>query len=339
ERTPQEREEALELALRQMNANGLTGVHAAGIREEEWKLYKTFADEDRLTARIYAMIEGTEEFFDSMAESGPVKNYGNGENMLALRSVKIWTDGALGSRGAALLQDYQDDPGNTGLLFYDQQELTRMVGKGVSNGYQMNIHAIGDAANRQVLNAFENVLKERGGKELRHRIEHAQVVHTDDIPRFKKLGIIASMQPAHATSDMNMAEERIGTDRMKGAYAWQKFLRQGTVIAGGSDFPVESVNPFEGLHAAVTRQDAEGRPPGGWYADEAMSREEALRSFTLDAAYAAHQEEILGTLEPGKWADFIIIDRDYFEIPAREIREITVLETWLGGQPIHQLNK
>ncbi|MEX0894923.1 MAG: amidohydrolase [Balneolaceae bacterium] len=334
DRTLREKEQALVQALKIMNEYGLTGVHAAGIGKEEWNLYATFAEQGKLTVRIYAMMDGTGEFFDQMSESGPIENYGNGENRLALRSVKIWADGALGSRGAALLEDYQDDSGNKGLLFYDQEELNQMVCKGVSNGYQMNIHAIGDAANRQVLNSFEKALKQCGGKELRHRIEHAQVVHLNDILRFRELDIIASMQPVHATSDMNMAEDRIGPDRMEGAYAWQKFLRQGTVIAAGSDFPVESANPFEGLYSAVTRQDPDGQPTGGGYPEESMSREEALRAFTTDAAYAAHQEEVLGTLEPGKWADFIIIDRDYFKVPVREIREISVLETWVGGQRI-----
>jgi len=171
--------------------------------------------------------------------------------------------------------------------------------------------------------------------ELRHRIEHAQVVHPDDIPRFVELDLIASMQPVHATSDMNMAEDRVGSERIKGAYAWQTFLDQGTVIAGGSDFPVERVNPFYGLHAAVTRQDHDDMPPGGWYSEQAMSRFETLRAFTIDAAYAAHQEDVIGTLEPGKWADFILIDRDFFEVDASEIWQTEVLETWVAGEKVY----
>jgi predicted amidohydrolase YtcJ len=167
---------------------------------------------------------------------------------------------------------------------------------------------------------------------LRNRVEHAQIIAMDDIPRFAELGVIASMQPIHATSDMNMAEDRIGPDRMKGGYAWRHLLDSGAVIASGSDFPVELPNPFLGLYAAVTRQDRAGLPRGGWYADQAVSREEALHSFTLAAAWAAHQEDRLGSLEPGKWADFIVIDRDYFEVPVSEIDDIRVLQTWVGGK-------
>jgi predicted amidohydrolase YtcJ len=166
-------------------------------------------------------------------------------------------------------------------------------------------------------------------------VEHAQIIALDDIPRFARLGVIASMQPIHATSDMNMAEDRIGSERIKGGYAWRRLLDSGAVIASGSDFPVELPNPFLGLYAAVARQDRAGRPHGGWYPDQALTREEALHSFTLAAAYAAHQEDRLGSLEPGKWADFILIDRDYFEIPVSEIDDIRVLQTWVGGKLVY----
>src|SRR5690606_25418539 len=193
----------------------------------------------------------------------------------------------------------------------------------------------GDRANRQVLDSFAAAYANVGGRKLRNRIEHAQVVALSDIPRFLELDLIASMQPTHATSDMNMAEDRVGAERIKGAYAWQRFLEQGTRIAAGSDFPVESANPFFGLHAAVTRQDHQGRPPGGWHADQAMSVREALRAFTLDAAYAAHQEDALGSLEPGKWADFILVDQDIFTIDAPRIRPTKVLGTWVAGKRVY----
>jgi len=337
ERSDDEYERALELALLETSKHGLTSVHDARTDMYEWNLYKSFADSDRLKTRIYAMVAGTGEIFDEMTANGIVESYA--DDLLSLRSVKISADGALGSRGAAMLKDYHDEPGNKGLLFYEQQELNEMLLKGASAGFQMNIHAIGDAANRQVLDAFEYIFERLEGQdELRHRIEHAQIVAPEDIPRFLDYNLIASMQPTHATSDMNMAEDRVGAERIRGAYAWQTFLDQGTVIAGGSDFPVEDVNPFYGLYSAVTRQDHEGMPPGGWYSEHKMSRIEALRAFTLDAAYAGHQEDVLGTLEPGKWADFILIDKDYFEIPASEIWEIEVLETWVKGEKVYSRN-
>jgi predicted amidohydrolase YtcJ len=334
-RTAEENYQAFELALQEMAKHGLTSVHDARINVDTWEMYKDFADEGELITRIYAMIGGTGDTFDELAQNGPIESYA--DDMLALRSVKISADGALGSRGAAMIEHYHDDPGNSGLLFYDQQELNEMVIKGASNGFQMNIHAIGDAANRQVLDAFQNAKEELGDQsDLRHRVEHAQIVHPDDIPRFVELDLIASMQPTHATSDMNMAEDRVGSERMEGAYAWQTFLDQGTVIAGGSDFPVEDVNPFYGLYSSITRQDHGGMPPGGWYSEHRLSREETLRIFTRDAAYSAHQEDVLGTLEAGKWADFILIDRDIFEVDASEIWQTEVLETWVAGEKVYQ---
>lgn len=329
-----ENAKALELALEILRSNGLTSVHDAGIHSYIWDLYKEFADNGKLTARIYAMIGGTADNFDEMASQGPVTSYAN--DLLALRSTKIYLDGALGSRGAALKKPYSDDPGNTGLLFYTQKELNEKVLKSASKGFQSNVHAIGDKGNEMALNAFKYVREQLGDQGLRHRIEHAQIVSPDDIPRFKELDIIASMQPTHATSDMNMAEDRVGPRRIKGGYAWQTFLEQGTVVAAGSDFPVESSNPFYGLYSAVTRQDHQGNPPGGWYPEESLSREQALRAFTIDAAYAAHQEEVLGSLESGKWADFVILDQDYFEVPASDIWKIEVLETWVAGKKVYE---
>jgi len=334
ERTREADSLALVAALDRMNAHGLTGVHDAGVDLEEWELYKRFADRGDLTARIYAMIGGVDNTFEALSEGGPIESYA--DDRLALRSVKLYADGALGSQGAALLKEYSDDPGNRGLLFETEDEMTEKILKAASKNYQTNVHAIGDRANRVVLNAFERVKDSLGEQGLRHRIEHAQVVSLQDIPRFRELNIIASMQPTHATSDMNMAEDRVGPERIKGAYAWRRFLEQGTVIASGSDFPVEDVNPFYGLYSAVARKDHRGRPAGGWFPGQAMSRSEAFRSFTLDAAYAAHREEDLGSLEPGNWADFIIIDRDFFEVPENEIWQIEVLETWLAGEKVYE---
>lgn len=324
-----------EAALEEIRSVGLTGVHDAGTSVAGWTLMREFADIGRLTTRIYGMISGSGEVFDELSRRGPVVGYAN--DLLHLRSVKIYSDGALGSRGAALIEDYSDDPGNRGLLFNTEEEFTAMIEKVVSEGYQAGVHAIGDRGNQVVLNAFQNVLEKHGDQGLRHRIEHSQVVSPEDIPRFKELGIIASMQPTHATSDMNMAEDRVGPDRIKGAYAWRTFLDQGTVIAAGSDFPVELSNPFHGLYSSITRQDRRGMPQGGWYPEQALSREEALHGFTIGAAFAGHMEEVVGTLEPGKWADFIVIDCDYFTVPTSEIWQIQVLETWLAGKKVYEI--
>ncbi len=327
-----EAEKVLDTALAEMARVGLTGVHDAGVDADSVALFKRHADAHKLSARIYAMIGGTEADFDRLAADGPLSGYGGG--FLDVRSVKLFADGALGSRGAALLAPYSDDAHNKGILFHTPEALTAMIAKAIGKGYQVGVHAIGDAANREVLDAFATVQAAQGDKGLRNRIEHAQVVDPKDIPRFRTLGLIASMQPTHATSDMNMAEDRLGKARMKGAYAWRTFLKQGTVVAAGSDFPVESPNPFYGLYSAVTRQDHDGKPAGGWYPQQDMTLTEALRAFTLDAAYAGHAEKTLGTLEPGKFADFILIDRDIFKDKPARIWSTAVLETWVGGKRV-----
>ncbi len=335
--TEKEQKLALEKAYAQMAKMGITSVHDAGVGVKAWNLYKEFADQGKAKTRIYGMISGSGNTFDELSKNGPVDSYS--DDMLALRSVKLYSDGALGSRGAAMLQPYSDDPGNVGLLFMEQEEMDAAVSKVVGKGFQANIHAIGDAGNRQVLDALEKAQNEHGDQGLRNRVEHAQIVALEDIPRFKELDIIASMQPTHATSDKNMAEDRVGPQRIKGGYAWKTFLEQRTVVAAGSDFPVEHSNPFFGLYSAVTRMDHSGNPEGGWYPNESLTRKEALRAFTVDAAYAGHQENILGSIEEGKWADFILIDRDYFSVPASEIWKIDVLETWVAGKKVYSADK
>jgi predicted amidohydrolase YtcJ len=328
-----ERRAALKSALEQLSAVGLTSVGDAADSAEDIALIKEFGDQGLLTARIYAMIYDTGDDFQALSKRGPLLGYA--DDHLTVRSVKLFADGALGSRGAALLAAYSDQPQQRGLLFMSDADMEHKIETALRSGYQVNVHAIGDAANRQVLDGFEGAYKVVGGRALRNRIEHAQVVALADIPRFKQLDMIASMQPTHATSDMNMAEDRIGPERLKGAYAWRRFLEQGTRIAAGSDFPVESPNPFFGLHAAVTRTDHANLPPGGWHPEQAMTLLEAFRAFTLDAAYAQHQEKTLGSLEPGKWADFILIDRDLFTIPPQEIWRTQVAQTWVGGSRVH----
>ena len=309
---------------------GMTGMHDAGISINEAEVLIAMADDGELGMRIYAMLAGAGENLDKMGK--PLKRYAN--DRLDIRAVKIYSDGALGSRGAAMIEPYSDDPENRGLPFYTLEELTGQAHKANYMGFQVAIHAIGDLGNRMCLDTFAAVQGDKPSP-LRNRIEHAQIVTLDDIQRFRELGVIAAMQATHATSDMNMAEDRVGPDRILGGYAWRRMLDAGVVLANGSDFPVELANPWHGLYASVTRQSREGLPEGGWYADQALTRAEALHSFTLANAYAAHQEEYLGSLEPGKWADFILIDRNYFEVPESEIDDIQVLETWVAGQKVY----
>lgn len=326
------REQALIAALEALAKVGVTSVHDAGIDAETWALYKDFAQSGRLTTRIYAMIGGVGANFDTLSNEGIVD--GAYQDRLSLRSVKLYADGALGSRGAALLAPYSDDDGNMGLLFWKDAQLKNTMAKIIGAGYQVSIHAIGDRANRQVLDSFSSILPYMG-KELRHRIEHAQVVAEEDFSRFANMGIIASVQPIHAPSDRAMAPNRLGNDRLPSAYAWRKFLGTGARIAAGSDFPVESPNPFWGLFAAITRQAHENEPSGGWMPEQALTRREAFRAFTLDAAYAGFQEKKIGSLEPGKWGDFILVDQDIFTVNASQIWKTKVLETWLAGKRVY----
>lgn len=322
---------AFQAAFKELTSLGLTSVHDAGIGIDEAEVYMSMADNGEMTMRIYAMIWEAGANLDAIGK--PIVAYGN--DRLDIHSVKLMSDGALGSRGAAMIEPYEDDIENRGLRMYTQDEVNSKVKKANDMGFQVGIHAIGDFGNRQALDAFQHA---QGGvaSPLRNRIEHSQVIALDDIPRFAELGVIASMQATHATSDMNMAEDRIGVERLKGAYAWRKLLESGAVIANGSDFPVELANPMHGLYASITRQSRAGLPEGGWIPEEGLSREETLHSFTLAAAYAAHQEDRLGSIEAGKWADFIVVDRDYMTIPSSEIDDIQVIQTWVGGQMVYE---
>jgi predicted amidohydrolase YtcJ len=318
-------------AFKELTSLGLTSIHDAGIGIDEAEVYMSMADNGEMPMRIYAMIWEAGENLDAIGK--PIIGYGN--DRLDIRSVKLMSDGALGSRGAAMIDPYEDDTENRGLRMYTQEEVNAKVKKANDMGFQVGIHAIGDFGNRQSLDAFE---KAQGGKPspLRNRVEHAQIITLEDIPRFAKLGVIASMQATHATSDMNMAEDRIGAKRLEGAYAWRKLLDSGAVIANGSDFPVELANPMHGMYASVARKSRAGLPEGGWRIADGLTREETLHSFTLAAAYAALQEDRLGSLETGKWADFIVVDRDFFKIPESEIDDIQVLQTWVGGELVYE---
>lgn len=328
-----QKERELNAATQHLLELGITSAHDAGISQAVRDFYIDKAQNKQLGVRIYAMLSATDPNILSMLKQG---HFDTQDGMLSIRSVKAYGDGALGSRGAALLAPYSDDPDNTGLLVTAQERLPSLFNTVIGANFQLNFHAIGDKANRLALIQFANTFKLFPENTKRHRIEHAQVVAVEDIPLFKEYGVIPSMQPTHATSDMNMAEDRLGKARLKGAYAWQTFIKQGTPIAFGSDFPVELANAFHGLHAAVTRQSGENMPKGGWIASESVDRVQALKGFTLDAAYAGFQEEILGSIEVGKKADFIIIDKDYFEIPPSQIRNIKVNSTYINGELVFQ---
>ncbi len=324
---------ALETAQEHLLSMGMTSMHDAGISYDTYQLYQQLAKDHQLKLRIYAMISATDPKLETMLSKGYIEDPGQ---FLSIRSIKVYADGALGSRGAALLAPYSDKPEHQGLLLTSEQQLSKLFKQISDHKFQINIHAIGDRANRIALNNFKNIQMTKNELPLRHRIEHAQVVNVKDIPLFKKYNIIASMQPTHATSDMNMAEDRVGKKRLAGAYAWRTFLNQGTPIAAGSDFPVELANPFFGLHAAVTRQDRNNHPENGWVGEQALSVKEALKAFTLDAAFASHQESIIGSLEKGKKADFILIDQDIFKVPSRELWKTQILQTWVEGKKVFE---
>lgn len=307
---------------------GVTSMHDAGVSQAVSEFYRERAKAHTLPIRVYAMLSAKDPQLSNMLQQGP---FSSDDDFISIRSVKAYGDGALGSRGAALLAPYQDQPTSSGLLLTPVDSMPTLFDQVIGKNFQLNYHAIGDRANRLALDQFEKSFNAVGGKQLRHRIEHAQVIHTDDIPRFKALKIIPSMQPTHATSDMNMAEDRVGKARLAGAYAWQTFLKQGSPLAFGSDFPVELANPFFGLHAAVTRQDRNNQPKQGWRPEQAISIEQAFKAFTQDAAFAAHQEDKIGRLLPGMWADFILIDQDIFKIKAEDIWKAQVVETWIAG--------
>lgn len=326
--TSEEIKYALTTSMENLATHGLTSVHDAGVGSGVIQAYKELADADAMPIRINVMIAARDENYELMLRAG---HYKSDDDKLAINSVKIAADGALGSRGAAMIDDYSDMPGHKGLLLLDQERLEYFMRAAMNANFQVNTHAIGDAANMIVLDNYENLIRETNSRDRRHRVEHAQILRYQDIVRFAELGVIPSMQATHATSDKNMAQDRIGEVRIEGAYAWRKLMNAGALIANGSDFPVESPNPFYGLHASITRQDKDNQPDGGWFPGESMTAEEAFASFTVDAAYAGHQEQILGSLVPGKKADFIFLDRDIFAIPASQIWQTQVTETWVGG--------
>ena len=313
---------------------GLTGVHDAGEGQEVLDIYEELGKAGMLNSRIYAMISD-----DSAAEArafarGPQSALYGGT--LWIRAIKLYADGAMGSRGAAMLEPYSDDPGNRGLLVSTPAHLQDVATRALRAGFQVCTHAIGDRGNRVALDAYEAALAAVPVADHRFRIEHAQNLHYADIPRFAKLGVIPSMQASHQTSDMYWVGTRLGVSRLVEAYAWRALLNTGVVIPNGSDFPVERVNPLISFHAAISRQDANNWPPGGWHPEERMTRDEALKSMTIWPAFAAFQERDLGSLTPGKYADFVVLDQDIMRAPVETVLATRVRSTWVGGRMVYE---
>ena len=315
---------------------GLVGVHDAGVSPGEIEVYRELERRGELQLRVHAMVSA-----GSAVRWMEAHEPASGDH-LSVRAVKCFMDGSMGSRGAWLLEPYADfavdEAGRpyTGLPATSPEAFLEICRVAVRRGYQVATHAIGDRANREVLDAYEAAFAGAPPADRRFRVEHAQLVSLEDLPRFAAIGVIPSMQPTHATSDMRWAADRVGETRLAGGYAWAKFLRTGARLAAGSDFPVESPNPLWGFYAAATRTDHRGRPEGGWRSEDLLTREEALRAFTLGAAHAEFQEDRRGSLEPGKLADFVVLSRDILVCPPAEILSTECLATVIGGRTVHE---
>lgn len=326
--------ENIRAAISEMHRYGLTGVHDAGSSAMVLELYEELGRENALDIRLYAMISDDTPTVAAWFRRGPQSGLYNG--MLWVRSVKLYQDGALGSRGAAMLEPYSDMPSTSGLLVSPPEHIQDVASRALAAGFQVNTHAIGDRGNRLVLDAYEAALRARPTADHRFRVEHAQNLHADDIPRFAALGVIPSMQASHQTSDMYWASTRLGESRLRGAYAWRSLLATNTIIPNGSDAPVESVDPLISFKSSVSRQDAHDWPAGGWFPEQRMTREEALYSMTIWPAYAGFQEQELGSLTIGKRADFVVLDQDIMRVPTELLSRTQVLSTWVGGKRVYE---
>lgn len=336
--TLEQAKQALEAGARECLRNGITSIHEAQVSSLMIDAYRALLGENRMPLRIYVMLDGGDKsLVDEWLNRGPEIDP---NHRLTVRAFKLFADGALGSRGAWLLEPYSDAPQSKGVITTSESAIHDLTRRALDRGFQVCTHAIGDAANRNTLDAYERAMRDRQDARpyflYRLRIEHAQVLSPVDMPRFAKLGVIASMQPVHATSDMPWAEKRVGSERIRGAYAWRSVLDTGAHVPFSSDFPGETLNPFYGMYAAVTRQDPEGNPPNGWHPEQRVTLSEALRGYTTEGAYAEFEESQKGSIATGKLADFTVIDQDISKIPAKDILSIKVLRTFVGGKSVYE---
>jgi predicted amidohydrolase YtcJ len=330
--SPEERRRGIELVLADAAKNGVTSLQD----NSEWDdflVYRDLKDEGKLTARITEWLH----FTTALGELQNMRSEGGiSDPWLKTGALKMVTDGALGSRTAAMAAPYSDDPSTSGIITMDPEKLRQMAVERDKAGFQLAFHAIGDRANRVALDVFEAVAKANAPRDRRDRIEHAQVVAPEDFPRFAKLNVIASMQPSHETTDMRWAEQRVGPDRAKGAYAWATMQKNGVRLAFGTDYDVEPISPFRGLYACVTRELPDGGPQGGWQPQEKISLDDCIRAYTIGSAYAQFEEGKKGQLKPGQYADFIVLSNDLTKVPPSEYVKTRVLRTVVGGRTVYQ---
>ena len=335
------RDEFLALGIKECLKNGITSFHDAGSGKEDIEAYKRFINSGKLKIRLYVMLTGGDpDLLHEWFQQGPAIGLGN--DFLTIRSIKLNADGALGSRGAWLLEEYEDMPGHYGMAIQSMSYIYEITKKGILNGFQINTHAIGDRANREVLDQYEKVIQDLSGdkKDHRFRIEHAQHLHPNDIPRFNKLGIIASIQGIHLSSDRPWAINRLGRKRInQGAYAWNSLLKSGAVVINGTDTPVESINPIASFYSSVSRKKLDGMPVEGYEPWEKMTRSQALKSYTLSPAYAAFEEELKGSIEIGKFADFTVLSNDIMTIAEDKILSTKILYTIVNGEILYDHEK
>ncbi|MBB4149226.1 hypothetical protein GGQ90_003015 [Sphingobium scionense] len=328
---PKDRDNALEKAQRALLAVGITGIADMGTSIEDWQAFRRSADRGALRVRIMSYAYGLDNM---VLIAGPEPTPWLYDDHLRMGGIKLLLDGALGSRGAWLKSDYSDAPGQRGLPMIPSTQLRNIMSRAAMDNFQVAVHAIGDAANGEILDAIQEMSDTYTG-DRRWRVEHAQIIDPADLPRFARYGTIASMQPVHETSDWRMATARLGEARLKGAYAWKAMLDNHVPLAFGSDVPVESPNPFPGIAAAMSRQDAKGEPAGGWLPEQKVGFEAALDGFTRQAAFAGFAEKKFGSLVPGQRADFLLIDRNIETASPTDIRGTQVLETWINGKRVY----